>query len=196
MKFMQNTNRSISILCISYRMLIDLLVFCMNFIQNTNRLINILYQNKTGTQKRQKHNSFLISDSSCIYLRSPFANMFTPSSPFTLQTVILEGTDHLNDFQFLQRTSSSRSLKTEETFARCQQLNPALRPPSHTQSPATHFVATLFERAPCHPSNILKLHFVLFLVFWGVVSRNQAASSSAFLGLRKRDPSMLAITCG
>ena len=58
MKFIQNTNRSISILYISYRILIDLLVFCMNFIQNTNTLINILYQNKTGTQKRQTNNCF------------------------------------------------------------------------------------------------------------------------------------------
>ena len=39
---------------------------------------------------------------------------------------------------------------------------------------------------PCHSSNIFKLHFVLFLVFWGVVSHNQAASSSAFFSLRKR----------
>ena len=35
----------------------------MKFIQNTNRLINILYQNKTGTQKRQTNKCFfLISD--------------------------------------------------------------------------------------------------------------------------------------
>ena len=50
-------------------------------------------------------------------------------------------------------------------------------------------------KVPCHSSNIFKLHFVLFLVFWGEASCNQAASSSAFFGLRKRDPSMLAITC-
>ena len=60
MKFIQNT-RSISILYISCRILIDLLVFCMNFIQNTNRFINILYQNKTGTQKRQTNNWFFFN---------------------------------------------------------------------------------------------------------------------------------------
>ena len=97
----------------------------MNFIQNTNRLINILYQNKTGTQKRQTKNCFF-----------NFRSVLSFYLEFKIKFIV-----------------------------------------------------------PCHSSNIFKLHFVLFLVFWGVVSRNQAASSSAFFGLRKRDPSMLAITC-
>ena len=170
----------------------------MKFIQNTNRLINILYQNKTGTQKRQTNSCFfffLISDNLCIYLRSPFANMFTPSSPFTLQTCLL-----------IPQTIWYSDLG-------------GYRPPERFPISSTNFVIQKFKDRGLHfvhlpilkaqrlicryfiwastlpPLNIFKLHFVLFLVFWGVVSRNQAASSSAFFGLRKRDPSMLAITC-
>ena len=117
---------------------------------------------------------------------------------FERRELVEDGKSILNKFQFLPRTLSCKSWKTEETFVRCQQLNPELRPPPHSQLAQwrlINFAATLFERAICHSSNIFTLHFVLFLVFWGVVSCNQAASSSEFFGLRQCDLSMLAMTC-
>ena len=179
----------------------------MKFIQNTNRLINILYQNKTGTQKRQTNNCFFffISDNSCIYLRSSFANMFTPSSPFTLQTCLLIPQtiwcSDLGGYRPPERFPISPTNFVIQKFKDRGDICAMSTVKSCTSStfpyskPSDSFASTLFERAHCHFSNIFKLHFVLFLVFWGVVSRNQAASSSAFFGLRKRDPSMLAITC-
>ena len=52
--------------------------------------------------------------------------------------IVEDGKSILSDFQFLPRTLSSKSLKTEETFVRCQRLNPELLPPSRSQSSATH----------------------------------------------------------
>ena len=179
----------------------------MKFIQNTYWLINILYQQcwswtkyqnlcvktKQG-RKNDRHktvwlnklvmsNMYMSTDFnawktiSCIYLQSPFANMFTPSSPFTLQTCLLIPQtiwySDLGGYRPPERFPISptnfviQKFKDRGDICAMSTVKSwtSIRPPSRSQSPATHLPLLYLSEHFATPRISLRSILYYFLYF-------------------------------